>query len=284
MAGYNCTVARLTCPPVVMKKFWHSGQLNISARDLSDLQRPEEDAIFSGTVNLAYVPESRKSSGPLEAIREVSEEWEVSCEDVEQRAASGRGFRVSPIMEFTTEHEVAEMSGPPHRRRNIPVSSEEEDETATASSHSDDELPALKTQPEQAATRTEEKSADKNSKLREAVSGGRLGEVVAGGRLHDEMTGSRLREEAGSRLREEAGSRLREEAGSRLRKEAGSRLREEVRRAMLKDTEAQNRCREPGCPYNLWLYGDQGYPSGEAVLYWEETVRRPGLALASTSR
>jgi len=245
-----------------MKKFWHSGQLNISARDLSDLQRPEEDAIFSGTVNLAYVPESRKSSGPLEAIREVSEEWEVSCEDVEQRAASGRGFRVSPIMEFTTEHEVAEMSGPPHRRRNVPVSSEEdeEDETTTASPHSDDELPALKTQPEQAATKTEEKLADKNSKLREAVSGGRLGDGVAGGRLHDEMTGSRLREEAGSRLREE------------------------VRRAMLEGAEAQNRCREPGCPYNLWLYGDQGYPSGEAVLYWEETVRRPHLALASTSR
>ena len=261
MAGFNCTVARLTCPPVVMKKFWHSGQLNISARDLSDLQRPEEDAICTGTVNLAYVPESRKSSGPLEAIREVSEEWEVSGEDVEQRAASGRGFRVSPIMEFTTEHEIAEMSGPPHRRRNAPVSSEEEeDETATASSHSDDELPALKTQPEQAATRTEEKLADKNSKLREAVSGGRLGEVGAGGRLNDEMTGSRLREEAGSRLREE------------------------VRRAMLEDTEAQNRCREPGCPYNLWLYGDQGYPSGEAVLYWEESVRRPHLALASTSR
>jgi hypothetical protein len=278
LSGYNCTVARLTCPPVVMKKFWHSGQLNISARDLSDLQRPEEDAIFTGTVNLAYVPESRKSSGPLEAIREVSEEWEVSGEDVEQRAASGRGFRVSPIMEFTTEHEVAEMSGPPHRRRNVPVSSEEdeEDETTTASPHSDDELPALKTQPEQAAARTEEKLADKNSKLREAVSGGRLGEMVAGGRLHDEMTGSRLREEAGSRLREEAGSRLREEAGSRLR--------EEVRRAMLEDAEAQNRCREPGCPYNLWLYGDQGYPSGDAVLYWEETVRRPHLALASTSR
>jgi hypothetical protein len=268
-----------------MKKFWHSGQLNISARDLSDLQRPEEDAIFTGTVNLAYVPESRKSSGPLEAIREVSEEWEVSCEDVEQRAASGRGFRVSPIMEFTTEHEIAEMSGPPHRRRNGPDSSEEEeDETATASSHSDDELPALKTQPEQAAARTEEKLADKNSKLRETVSGGRLGDVGAGGRMNDEMTDRRLREEAGSRLREEAGSRLREEAGSRLREEAGSRLREEVRRAMLEDTEAQNRCREPGCPYNLWLYGDHGYPSGEAVLYWEESVRRPHLALASTSR
>jgi hypothetical protein len=253
-----------------MKKFWHSGQLNISARDLRDLQRPEEDAIFTGTVNLAYVPESRKSSGPLEAIREVSEEWEVSCEDVEQRAASGRGFRVSPIMEFTTEHEIAETSGPPHRRRNVPVSSEEdeEDETTTASPHSDDELPALKKQPEQAAARTEEKLVDKNSKLREAVSGGRLGEGVAGGRLHDEMKGSRLREEACSRLREEAGSRL----------------REEVRRAMLEDSEAQNRCREPGCPYNLWLYGDQGYPSGEAVLYWEETVRRPHLALASTSR
>jgi hypothetical protein len=158
-----------------MKKFWHSGHLNISNKDGSNnvnmaRQRAGvEDDLVAGIVNVAYMPEMR-SSMPLEAIRE--EEWEGSSgyEDPElQQAHHNRGFRVSPLMEFTTEHEIAELS--PESRTVRKLSSESRSNEyagveATNGKSQEEEKPAMtnsltSSRPKEESLATKENKLDK---------------------------------------------------------------------------------------------------------------------------
>jgi hypothetical protein len=260
-----------------MKKFWHSGQLNISARDIrhageDDRHRTmEEDVLFAGTVNLAFLPEGRTSGRPLEAIREeVSEEWETSGEDGEQQkqraAYHNRGFRVSPILGLTTEHEVAEIGGPGQGARN-------RDDAATPSAElsDDEERPARMTksnEDDNAAGRRSEERLVKDNNMR----GGKMAADKWLREGQSVMTFEEEDEEEGLTM---ADSGSREEQSVMTKDEKVSRVREEVRRAMAQQEQQTSRCRDPDCPYNLWLYRDQAYPTRESVLFWEErTVRR----------
>ena len=259
-----------------MKKFWHSGHLNISARESADSldmahQRLDEDAaVFGGgAVNLAYLPEAVRHGGlQLEAISEVSEEWEeVSSEDLEQRAYYNRGFRVSPVMEFTTEHEIAELSPVAHRKLDLK-------ETAGAMAAS----AKVEKREEEGMTGSRLQKEEEQSAMTVEVTGSRLQheeqpattEKVAGSREEPLATAAENKLDKLSELREKLPHALTEKT---IDKETASRLRDELRRAMM--TEAgEDRCRDVGCPYNLWLFRDQGYPSREAVLLWEQSRQR----------
>jgi hypothetical protein len=48
--------------------------------------------------------------------------------------------------------------------------------------------------------------------------------------------------------------------------------------------EEEERCRDINCPYNLWLYGDQSYPSREAIRHWEQRAQKPEYLPTPKSR
>eukprot|EP00088_Acartia_fossae_P023348 TRINITY_DN24384_c0_g1_i1.p1 TRINITY_DN24384_c0_g1~~TRINITY_DN24384_c0_g1_i1.p1 ORF type:complete len:399 (+),score=94.14 TRINITY_DN24384_c0_g1_i1:138-1334(+) len=129
-----------------MKKFWHSGQLNISAG--GGVQGQEEDPQFldripyrlhpHGNVNLVYEDEQReRRPSNLEAIEEEGESTlSFSEEDEEVVETAGGGFTVSPTHGLDREDEVDHL---PEDEPEKDYDDDEDEDEEGSPSGSDDE-------------------------------------------------------------------------------------------------------------------------------------------------